>query len=61
MNNRLKKSNRGEGTYPMDIMDIIERLKKMRALNCTPSDVGITSYVLKGLQFNKLKVLTRFL
>lgn len=61
MNSRYAKSNKKVEAYPADIIDIIERLKKVRALNCSPSDVGIDSYILKRLPFNKLNVLTRFL
>ena len=61
MGSRYIKSNK-KRKYENAYIDIfIERLKKVRALNCNPSLVGIDSYVLKGLHFNKLNVLTKFL
>ena len=40
---------------------IIERLKKMRALNCDPSDVGMDGYLflLKRVPFNKPNTFTK--
>lgn len=60
MGSRYIKSNKKTEIYTGNI-DIIERLKKVRALNCNPSDVGIDSYELKRLQFNRLNILTKFL
>ena len=56
-----RKSNKGVETYTANINMFIERLKKARALNCDPSLVGMESYILKKLPFNKLNVLTRSL
>ncbi|MBI4974277.1 MAG: hypothetical protein HZA30_01370 [Candidatus Omnitrophica bacterium] len=61
MGTRYAKSNKKVEFYPTDIIDSIERLKKVRALNCSPSDIGMNSYVLKRLPFNKLSILTKFL
>lgn len=45
MKNGIEK-NRGQKTITMAGADtLIERLRKMRALSCSPSDVGMDSYV----------------
>jgi hypothetical protein len=36
----------------MGIDTLIERLKKMRALNCNPYDIGLDGYVWKNLYCN---------
>ena len=47
MTNRCAKVGKKEKHYEVGIDTIIERLKKMRALNCNPSDVGLDGYVWK--------------
>ena len=37
----------------------IERMKKMRALNCSPSDVGIGSHLLRRMAANKPNFFTK--
>jgi len=39
---------------------LIERVKKMRALNCNPSDIGMNSYVVKRLLSNKSDLSSKF-
>lgn len=50
-----------EKVYDANIDALIERVKKMRALNCNPSDIGIDNYVWKRLSLNRSNVLTKFL
>ena len=47
MGTRCVRTLRKEKSYNVGIDTIIERLKKMRALNCNPSDVGLDGYVWK--------------
>lgn len=61
MGSRYLKANKKCEVYTGNIDIFIERLKKVRALNCSPSDVGIDNYGLKRMQFNNLNVLTKFL
>ena len=42
-------------TYEVGIDTIIERLKKVRALNCNPSDVGLDGYVWKSFFFTNCR------
>ncbi len=61
MNSRHEKDKKTE-TYNSSVDMFIERLKKVRALNCSPSDVGIDNfYTLKKMPFNKLNVLMKIL
>lgn len=59
MNSRYSRSNRKEEIYNASIDTIIERLKKVRALNCEPSDIGMDKYILKRLSFNRLNILRK--
>jgi len=61
MSARYTKSYRRNRTCDVNIDTLIERLKKVRALNCSPSDVGMDSFVWKKLLFNKLSNVTKFL
>jgi hypothetical protein len=46
----------------LDPTAFIERVKKMRALNCSFSDIGCDNYILKKMPFNKMSLfLRRFL
>ena len=54
-----RKIDAGHATANVDVL--IERLKKVRALNCNPSDVGMDTYTLRRLPFNKLSILTKSL
>jgi len=59
MRSRYARTSKKEPTYTASIDTFIERLKKIRALNCNPSDVGMDNYVLKRMCFNKLNILTK--
>lgn len=61
MNSRYLRSAKKEKIYEVSIDSFIERLKKVRALNCNPSDIGIDSYVWKKISSNRSDTLTRFL
>lgn len=45
--------------YNPQIDTFIERIKKIRALNCNPSDIGIDNFLLKKLISNKVNVFTK--
>ena len=60
MRSRIRTCKRSEINL-IDASTLIERLKKVRALNCDPSSVGIDSYVVKRISSNKLNILTKFL
>ena len=51
MATRYMRSAKKLKTYAVGIDTIIERLKKVRALNCNPSDVGLDGYVWKNFFF----------
>ncbi len=60
-NTRLSKKSRTYEAYNVNnSLDIlIERLKKIRALNGDPAFFGMDSYVLKRMNFHKVSILTR--
>jgi hypothetical protein len=60
MSERYMKSNNKEEFYTANIDVFIERLRKVRALNSDPSRVGMDSYILKKLPFNKVSILTKY-
>jgi hypothetical protein len=45
MPNRCIKSMKKDKNYQVGIDTLIERFKKVRALNCNPSDVGLDCYI----------------
>ena len=47
--------------YNVGIDTVIERLKKMRALNCNPSDVGLDGYVWRKFFSCRSNMLTKVL
>lgn len=49
MSSRPIRSSRKEKFYSVNVDSFIERLKKIRALNCSPSDVGIDNYLWKRI------------
>lgn len=51
MATRCARSMKKPKTYEVGIDTIIERLKKVRALNCNPSDVGLEGYIWKSFFF----------
>lgn len=46
--------------YDVCVDMFIERIRKMRALNCNPSDVGIDSFVWKKLSSGRAHYVTKF-
>jgi hypothetical protein len=46
--------------YDVCVDTVVERIKKMRALNCSPSDVGMDSYVWKKLSSGIAHYVTKF-
>jgi len=60
MTERYMRSNDKEECYTANLGVFIERLRKVRALNSDPSKVGMDSYVLKKLPFNKVNILTKY-
>lgn len=47
MGTRYARSAKKEKAFDITIDTLIERFKKMRALNCSPSDVGLDGFVWK--------------
>jgi len=46
--------------YDVCVDTFIERIKKMRALNCSPSDIGIDSFVWRKLSSGIANYVTKF-
>jgi len=61
MGSRYMKPNRKEKLYDVGMDTFIERLKKVRALSCSPSDIGIDNYLWKRLSLNRSNTGTKFL
>ncbi len=61
MGARYARSLKKDKQYNVGIDTIIERLKKMRALNCNPSDVGLDGYVWRRFFSSRSNVLTKVL
>ena len=55
MATRCMRALKKPKAYEVGIDTIIERLKKMRALNCNPSDVGMDGYVWKSFFFTNCR------
>ena len=49
-----------EKLYETSIDTFIERLKKARALNCNPSDIGMDEFVFKRTSNNRPVIVTKF-
>ena len=45
MPNRCVRQVKRARTYQVNIDTVIERFKKVRALNCNPTDVGLDCYI----------------
>ena len=56
MNSRHFKSNKKVEHYNISIDTFIERIKKVRALNCGLSDIGIDSYLWKKA-FSRIRLM----
>ena len=61
MNNRLPKEARKKESHGVGIETFIERLKKVRALNCNPYDIGIDSFVYRQLSWDKPNTSTKII
>lgn len=53
MHNRCAKELKKEGSRIAGMDTFIERLKKARALNCNPSDIGIDSFICRQLSWDR--------
>lgn len=60
MNSRNIRTGKKAKLYDSYVDTFIERMKKVRALNCNPSDVGIDSYVWKKLSSGIANYVTKF-
>lgn len=60
MNSRHTRTGKKEKIYDVCVDTFIERMKKMRALNCSPSDVGMDNYVWKKLSSGIANYVTKF-
>ena len=62
MPNRYVKSVKKNRDYQVNIDTLIERFKKVRALNCNPADVGLDCYIWNMFFTNsRSNVMSRFL
>jgi hypothetical protein len=62
MPNRCIKQVKKERNYQVNIDTLIERYKKVRALNCNPADVGLDCYIWNMFFANsRSNVMSRFL
>jgi len=62
MPNRCVKSMKKDKNYQVGIDTLIERFKKVRALNCNPADVGLDCYIWNMFFTNsRSNVMSRFL
>ena len=60
MGSRSIRTGKKVKLYDTCMDTVIERIKKMRALNCNPADVGIDSYVWKKLSSGIAHYVTKF-
>lgn len=61
MGSRYLRSSKKDENYSGSMDILIERIRKIRALNSDPSLVGMNRYMLKKLPFDRSSVLTKFL
>jgi len=62
MSNRCARSTKKEENYQVSMEPLIDRFKKVRALNCNPADVGLDCYVWNVFFTNsRSNALTKFL
>lgn len=59
MGSRIARLEKKEETYSVNVDSFIERLKKVRALNCDPSDIGMDSFMWK--RFNRTNIITKII
>lgn len=60
MGSRHIRAGKKVKMYDVCVDTFIERIKKMRALNCNPSDIGIDSFVWKKLSSGIAHYVTKF-
>lgn len=60
MTSRSMRTGKKVKLYDVCLDTVIERVKKMRALNCNPADVGIDNYVWKKLSSGIAHYVTKF-
>ncbi len=51
---KYSRQNKKYNLYNFGAETLIERLRKVRALNCSPSDVGMDNYLCKNLFTNRV-------
>lgn len=62
MSNRCAKNMKKDKNYQVSIDTMIERFKKVRALNCNPSDVGLDCFIWNAFFANsRSNVMSKFL
>jgi len=61
MSSRWSRAGKKAESMGANSATSIERLRKMRALNCSPSDIGIDSNVLRKFGSHKASGLLRLL
>lgn len=62
MPNRCVRSMKKDRNYQVSIDTLIERFKKVRALNCNPADVGLDCYIWNMFFANsRSNVMSKFL
>ena len=61
MRPRNMRSRGNEKHYSIGIDSFIERLKKIRALNCNPVDVGMDNFIWRTVLSEKTDSRTKFI
>ncbi|MBU0605282.1 MAG: hypothetical protein KKH77_03230 [Candidatus Omnitrophica bacterium] len=62
MPNRCVRQVKRDRNYQVNIDTVIERFKKVRALNCNPADVGLDCYIWNTFFANsRSNAISRFL
>lgn len=61
MGSRWSKAGKKAESLNANSTTFIERLRKMRALNCSPSDVGIDVNILRKFESHKTSGLVKLL
>lgn len=54
MGYKYSRQNKKYSLYNINAETLTERLRKVRALNCSPSDVGMDNYLCKNLFTNRV-------
>jgi len=61
MDSRNARSAKKDAASELNINTSLERLKKARAVGCSPSYIGIDNYMCKKLFSNRTNLLARFI